>query len=222
MIGTSPRPLDIRTPPPPAPVLNLLAQSHRWWQLVSIPDGGAVLAGLASDALWQGSVARVPCWHPNDPNAGPCACGLHAPAAALERARSLSAIVVGGGVRVLSVEHGDRQRPITIVSVEGPLQLVAWCAGGGDGFSLERCDRTPRWVLPGAPTSATCHRHLRRVPDRHRGRRLPFEQFMTDTVTRLGRRYGVEASMAAADLGAAPPALARPTRLNPHRVAAHP
>lgn len=182
-----------------APVVGLFAQSYRWWQLFADRDGRALLAGLASDAVWRGAVAQVPCDKPADVNAGPCACGLHAPPSAVDQARSMASLVIGGAVRVLSINHGDERRRLAVVAVEGPLHLLSWCAGSPDGFSLERCRRTPRWVISGSPAGSVCPRHLRGVSHPVRSRRVPVREFLAAAATELHRRYGVDVSIDAPD-----------------------
>ena len=182
---------------PVAIVVSLFATTHRWWKLAVDLRGKrpapAALVGIASTVVWRGSVAAVPCPEPENGNAGPCACSLHAPAAAVDRARSLASIVVGGYVRVLSVGHDDPNRPHAVLAVEGPLSLQAWCGGAQDGFTLERCERDPAWAVHTARSSgAFCRRHLRSIPRGVRENRQRLDDFEVAAVVGLGRRYGVE------------------------------
>ncbi len=220
MMGSSPSPL-----PEPgaglqsstAPVVNLFAQSYRWWQLSATPGARqpscVALSGFASDAIWQSSVAVVPCPDPSNASAGPCSCSLHAPATAVRRARSMGSLVVGGGVRILSVDHGEPDRPMAVVAVEGPLYILSWCAGAHDGFSLEACARAPRWVIPGSRSAAVCRRHLRGLPGRLIDRRQPIARFVPAAAIALGQRYGVDVHVGLAAGAAAPSATTSPTPL---------
>lgn len=211
MIGTSPPPL-----PAPgtghagtnAPVVNLFAQSYRWWQLYAAHGAPArsriALAGLASDAVWLSSVAVVPCPDPSNASAGPCSCSLHAPATAVARARSMGSLVVGGGVRILSVDHGEPHRPLAVVAVEGPLHMLSWCAGDHHGFSLEVCLRSPRWVIPGARSAAVCRRHLHGLPGPLIDRRQSVREFVPAAANALRHRYGVDVHVGLAGSEATP------------------
>lgn len=220
MIGTSPEPLPeagAELQSSTAPVVNLFAQSYRWWQLSATPgarqSSRVALSGFASDAIWQSSVAVVPCPDPSNASAGPCSCSLHAPATAVGRARSMSSLVVGGGVRILSVDHGEPQRPMAVVAVEGPLHIFSWCAGAHDGFSLEACARAPRWVIPGSRSVAVCRRHLRSLPRRLIDRREPIGRFVPAAAISLGQRYGVDVHVGLPAGAAAPYAATTPTPL---------
>jgi hypothetical protein len=187
---------------PAASVVSLFATTHRWWKLAvdtrSPRPAPAALAGIAPGVVWRGSVVTVPCPSPEDGDAGPCACSLHAPAAAVRRARSLASVVVGGYVRVLSVDHDVAARPHAVVAVEGPLTLFAWCGGVQDGLSLAHCDDRPLWAVHAAgSSSAFCRRHLRLVPRRLRQERERIRDFEARAVAGLGRRYGAEVGTAA-------------------------
>ena len=201
MIGTS---LGITDPfmreateDPGASVLSLFAPTHRWWRVAvdirGVGPAAAALVGTASSVLWRGSVAAVPCYAPGDGNAGPCVCSLHAPASAMRRARSLASVVVGGSVRVLSVEPDTGGTPKAVIAVEGPLHVFTWCGGAQDGFTIDDCSRTPRWVIPAAGvTSAFCRSHLRSVPRRLRFTRTRLGEFETRVASSLTKRYGTE------------------------------
>lgn len=222
MIDASARSLDAQVvEADTAAVLGLFAQSYRWWQVFADKDGRTMLAGLASDAMWPGAVAQVPCDKPADVNAGPCACGLHAPPSAVDQARSMASLVVGGAVRVLSTNHGDERRRLAVVAVEGPLHLLSWCAGSLDGFSLERCDRTPRWAIPGSPAGSVCPRHLRGVSHPVRSRRVAVKEFLTAAAADLHHRYGVDVNFDAPEQLARSARAPAPTSLNPPSMAAH-
>lgn len=182
---------------PSASIESLFAPTHRWWKLTidrhRQQGATATLVGVSSSVVWRGSVAVVPCPTPDDSNSGPCACGLHAPATALGRARSLASVVVGGDVRVLSVDHGGPRLPHAVVAIEGPLHVFSWCGGAQDGFTLERCARRPRWVVPAAgPASAFCRRHARDLPRTLRRDRQPIRDLETTLAASLTRRYGLE------------------------------
>lgn len=210
---------------PAASVVSLFATTHRWWKLAfdnhGISSAPVALAGIASSVVWRGSIVSVPCASPEDADAGPCACSLHAPATAMGRARSLASVVVGGYVRVLSVDHEVPERPQALVAVEGPLMVFAWCAGAQDGLSLERCDDRPHWVVHAAGSgSAFCRRHLRTISRRLRQERIGLRDFESRAIEGLRRRYGVEVGTGTAAPPAGPPGPAgsrRPVSAVPSR-----
>ncbi len=169
--------------------------SHRWWRIGWQEDGdGASVIGLVgcrSSVVWRGSVAVVPCALTGG-ESGVCPCGLHAAADATEAARALGSLVVGGCVRRLETAIAADGADIVVAAIEGPLRVMAWCGGLQNGFTVERCERNPRWVVRDAGLAVVlCTRHLLRSPGRLRFDAVPFNRFLGRMVGEL-ERYGVE------------------------------
>ena len=187
--------------------------SDRWWRVgwQEDGDGGTTigLVGCRASVVWGGSVAMVPCTL-TDGQTGMCPCGLHAPADAIESARALGSIVVGGRVRMLDTAIAPGGADVVVASIEGPLSVVAWCGGAQDGFTVERCERTPRWVVRGCDAAeALCTRHLLRRSGPIRFDAVPLRRFMQRVGDALGR-FGVEVRIGIEDTS-------RPVAPNPSR-----
>lgn len=188
-------PVRPRTPRPVADDGSLT--THRWWRIgwQEDDDGASVfgLVGGRSSVVWRGSVAVVPCAL-TEGESGVCPCGLHAAADATEAARALGSIVVGGRVRRLETAIAADGADIVVASIEGPLRVMAWCGGLQNGFTVERCERPPRWVVRDAGLAVVlCTRHLVRTPGRLRFDAVSFSRFLRRIVGEL-ERYGVEVS----------------------------
>ena len=194
------------------------APNHRWWRIGwgKRTDGSDAFAliGIRSTVVWPGSINVVPCARPYDANHDTCPCSLHAPATSIDKARSLSSIVVGGHIRVLASHAGPTQPDVTVAAIEGPLRLLAWCDGAQDGFTLDRCRRTPRLVVPSAGTvTAFCRRHFRRLPRKLRADARPLKTVRHQLADALAR-YGVDVVL---DDGAPSPHPARGNLPAEHR-----
>lgn len=184
-----------------------LAVSHRWWRLGwhRSDDGSDVMAlvGLLSTVVWNGSVSIVPCSNPFDEDR-PCPCSLHAPFDATSRAWSFGSVVVFGNTRVLSSDVTPDGERLTYVAVDGPLRIAMWCDGPQDGFTLARCGKRVRRVVPSAGiATALCRSHLKSMPRALRDKSLTVDAFMQLAAISL-TGYGVTVVLGEGDAVVSP------------------
>ncbi len=211
MMHTAPAPAPERLDPQPSAVAAEpfddigFVTSHRWWRLgwQPRPDGSDAFALIGTlNTVWRSSVAAVACRRPGTTDHGPCPCSLHEPEEATGKARAVSSVAVSGRVRVLASQVQPTLPAGTVLAlVEGPLRVVIWCDGAQDGFTHERCDRTPRWVIPTRGTAtALCRKHYRRLPRDLRNRRHSLGTFRREVARSLAE-YGVDVIL---DAGTSP------------------
>ncbi len=182
-----------RSPALAVPAVDSRSVTHRWWQ-VAVDGSGSLpaLAGLERGVVWRGAVDWVPCELAATGEAGRCPCSLHAPADELAMVRSLASVVVSGHARLLTNGRGEATTPFAMVALDGTLELVTWCAGEQDGFTLARCPESPLWVVAASGLAwAFCRRHLGHLPAKLKHRRIRRGSFVDEARGAFATRYGL-------------------------------
>lgn len=186
------RSIGAATPSPP-PVVESPSVTHRWWQ-VAVDGTGSLpaLAGLDRGVVWRGAVDWVPCELAATGETGRCPCSLHAPADELAMVRSLASVVVSGHARLLSGGRAGTTAPFAMVALDGTLELVAWCGGDQDGFTLTRCPQSPLWIVAASGLAwGFCRRHLGHLPASLKHRRIRRDSFVEEVRRAFATRYGL-------------------------------